>query len=715
MILKRKNSVRSILFFIPVLLLIGYSFALLASDPGSGSSTAALAAAYSSNWEISPVSIEQHVDQKVGRYAGRTFALAFEIDRDQAKLIRFTLKGRPFIRSLELSEPVAYQEGKNAQIEVVLIGQEGSRYTQRVDIGKICLAHSAEMLPHVIGDTILVHHDTFTVEVPEIRGFDGVEIAYYVAGMNQASGSNGTERRSLAVEKLGADRFTPAGSTLSWKDSILAKEGDGAGAGTLATSGAVHWPEDYGDPDIYKVYGNETETDKRINVVLVPDGYTYAEKSVMESHATALVNYFRGKTPYKEHDPFLNYYLVYAYSTQSGTDQCDCNIIKDTAMASRFPNDGYPCGDSGNRCLYYGSGCDTNTSYHIADAELRAPAKDTTFVMVNTPRYGGCGGERAVYSAANSSATEIAVHELAHSLGGLADEYTSYPTCGWYAGEINTSKNSTNGAWPEWIAEIGSPRLGAEYFERCIYRPKDNCDMRSLNQPFCNVCIQRYSLVFFDHWRVKPTAPIESRTPVSPVAAETDKPVLFSVQTRLALGGGVTNSITWKIQGPGYPDPTIVATGVTTYERSFSQEGSYTLWCEVIADTNFIKPTKNGANVDTVSWNITVTMAKPGEVSPPGTVHPLVFADKRTLTWEEASMNGSTTFNLYRGYASLLSSGNYGTCFKSGIATNTETDPNEPPGGICWTYLVTGKNGGGEGTMGEDSTGSTRPNSNPCP
>ena len=72
-------------------------------------------------------------------------------------------------------------------------------------------------------------------------------------------------------------------------------------------------------------------------------------------------------------DPFLNYILIYAYSNESGTDQCDCGIIKDTAMASRFAGTNPQCGHSDNRCLYYGGGCDTNSSGNIALAEMRAP------------------------------------------------------------------------------------------------------------------------------------------------------------------------------------------------------------------------------------------------------------------------------------------------------------------------------------------------------
>jgi len=101
-------------------------------------------------------------------------------------------------------------------------------------------------------------------------------------------------------------------------------------------------------------------------------------------------------------------------------------IIWDTAMSTRFLVSTPICGHSDNRCLYYGGGCDTDTSNHIPQTELRAPAHDETIVMVNTDRYGGCGGERAVYSAANSSATEIAIHEMGHTAFALADEYPYY-------------------------------------------------------------------------------------------------------------------------------------------------------------------------------------------------------------------------------------------------------------------------------------------------
>ncbi|MFN7974120.1 MAG: putative Ig domain-containing protein [Acidobacteriota bacterium] len=536
----------------------------------------------------------------LARYGDRTISVALQVDRERAELVAYTVKDRPFEQALQVAAPRPSGD-RGVQVEVALVGPGGVRLTERRDVAGLCFEHGAGEPAHVEGDRVRVHRESLVVEVPEVAGFDHVEIAYHVTG------SSGLVRISIGVLPLDAAHFTAAGGSSRYEELAFAGglRGDGASA---RTPGTVHWPEEYGDPDLTTIYGNGSEVPKRVNIVIVPDGYTYAEKATMQSHAQAMVNWFRGKTPYAEHDPFLNYILVYAYSTESGTDQCDCAIVKDTAMATRFPDLGYPCGDSNQRCLYYGTGnggtnCDPNTSTaNIAAAELRAPADDFTIIMVNTSRYGGCGGARAVYSAGNGSAVEVAVHELGHTFPNLADEYAYTSGCGTYAGEINTSLDGTNGAWPEWIADVGAPRQGAEYYQSCIYRPEPTCDMQQLNVPFCRICDQRWALEYFGHYRVNPTAPIESQTPASPVNVPINVPTPFSVTTRLPTGAGVTNAITWKIQGPGYPVPTVVATDVTSYTHTFNPAGQYTLTCEVIADTNFVKPAKNGANVDTATW-----------------------------------------------------------------------------------------------------------------
>jgi hypothetical protein len=411
----------------------------------------------------------------------------------------------------------------------------------------------------------------------------------------------------------------------------------------------------------------------------------------------------------------MNYILVYGYSQETGTDQCDCGIIRDTAMGTRFLESVPTCGSSANRCLYYGGGCDTSGATNIAAAELRAPFQDETVVMVNTSRYGGCGGARAVYGAGNGSAVEIAVHEVGHTLGGLDDEYQGNPGCGSSAGGANTSLNAVDGDWPEWIAELGAPRQGARYYDQCIYRPSSSCEMRSLGPEFCAVCNQHWSLVTFGHPNVSATAPLESVSPSMPQqVAVVGGSIPFSITLRLSSGAAITNEIRWSLTTPGSPVPTLVAQDTASHAQEFLEEGTHTLTAEVIADTNFVKPARYGANRDVFSWEIEVTAAfPPSEVSAPGS-DPLLFFSAMRLEWQDAAALGASAYNLYRGELNALGQGNYGSCLLPNIAQNFSFILGAPPPEAAWFYLVTARNSAGEGSLGQDSAGAGRSNGAPC-
>jgi hypothetical protein len=205
-------------------------------------------------------------------------------------------------------------------------------------------------------------------------------------------------------------------------------------------------------------------------------------------------------------------------------------------------------------------------------------------------------------------------------------------------------------------------------------------------------------------------------SPASPTTVDLGFPFEFSVATRLASGGsGATDSITWKRQGPDDPVPVVVATGTGTYQQVFPAPGSYTLTCDVIADTNFIKPQKYGANRDLVSWSVQASAFPiPGEVSPTGSAEPLAFATRDDFTWQVKSASGSSVFNVYRGSVGDLAAGSYGTCLRTHLSGNADADPDTPPLGVAWVYLVTGVTSSGEGTMGSSSAGAARVNAAPC-
>ncbi|MBI1951679.1 MAG: S8 family serine peptidase [Acidobacteria bacterium] len=71
-------------------------------------------------------------------------------------------------------------------------------------------------------------------------------------------------------------------------------------------------------------------------------------------------------------------------------------------------------------------------------------------------------------------------------------------------------------------------------------------------------------------------------------------------------------------------------------------------------------------------------------------------------------------YNVYRGTIPGLSATAYGSCFLQGLPAPDFSDPENPPDGQAFSYLVTGVHAGLEGILGTDSEGRIRPNNSPC-
>jgi len=118
------------------------------------------------------------------------------------------------------------------------------------------------------------------------------------------------------------------------------------------------------------------------------------------------------------------------------------------------------------------------------------------------------------------------------------------------------------------------------------------------------------------------------------------------------------------------------------------------------------------------AYAVTRPDLKPPEVSAPGSSTPLsATGGAPTLIAWGAS---APLYNLYRSLLSVLrSTGVYtptGACLASALAQPNYSEPDAPPVGDGFYYLVSGENAAGmEGTLGFNSAGAERPNTNPCP
>jgi len=250
------------------------------------------------------------------------------------------------------------------------------------------------------------------------------------------------------------------------------------------------------------------DADKRINLVILSDGYQESELAQFTTDANGFMNAFLGETPYQEYKNYFNVIAINVPSNESGANH------PGTAIDVSEPQ--HPVAEVDN---YFGSSFDSFGIHRLLVAENTSavysvladnfPLYDQVIVIVNSPFYGGSGGQIAVTST-EQSANEIAIHEIGHSFTSLKDEY--------YAGDIYAAEginmtqetNANEVRWVNWMDDNG---IGI--YQHCCggnsanwYRPHEQCKMRYLGFPFCSVCVE--GTIEEIHDRV---SPIDSYSP----------------------------------------------------------------------------------------------------------------------------------------------------------------------------------------------------------
>ncbi|MFI6908211.1 M64 family metallopeptidase [Nonomuraea sp. NPDC050394] len=225
---------------------------------------------------------------------------------------------------------------------------------------------------------------------------------------------------------------------------------------------------------------------QRYDLVFVGDGYTSSQLGAFRAHVAEKWAFLRTVEPFRTYGNSFNVWMVDVVSPQSGVDNDPApGVSRDTALGM-----GFWCANIEHLLC-------VNESAARAYA-ANAPQADQIIALGNSTKYGGAGGGVATASSGNAGSSWIAVHELGHSMAGLADEY-DYPN-GRYAGgepyETNVSiyPAATQRSYRlKWYRYLGQPTPdggvigtyeGARYHRYGLYRPSENSLMRSLGRPF---------------------------------------------------------------------------------------------------------------------------------------------------------------------------------------------------------------------------------------
>ena len=261
------------------------------------------------------------------------------------------------------------------------------------------------------------------------------------------------------------------------------------GGPVLVRSGKGGGVSNFGSFNVETIQDNGP-TSNRLDLVLVCDGYQQSEIGAFAPRATAALEELFDYEPFTSYRIFFNAHRVDVISTDSGVDNDPTEgIARNTALDMAFW-----CGGT-ERLLCV-------NVQKAWDAAMNAPDVDQIFAVANSTKYGGAGypgNDIGTFSSNNASSLQVAIHELGHSLGNLADEYSYGGRSTWPGGEPSAANVSTNTSaqmeslktkWHLWLgfnqSGLGehSTFEGANYSEFGIYRPTANSMMRELNQPF---------------------------------------------------------------------------------------------------------------------------------------------------------------------------------------------------------------------------------------
>jgi hypothetical protein len=150
----------------------------------------------------------------------------------------------------------------------------------------------------------------------------------------------------------------------------------------------------------------------KLDLLLLGDGYTAAERGKFERDARRLIDAFFRTSPFRERRRDINVWGLVPAAPQSGISRPSQGIHRRTPIGTT-----YDAFDSERYVLTF-----DNRAFR--DVASNAPY-DVVEILANTATYGG-GGIYGLYStvAADSAwAAYLFLHEFGHHIAGLADEY----------------------------------------------------------------------------------------------------------------------------------------------------------------------------------------------------------------------------------------------------------------------------------------------------
>lgn len=223
-----------------------------------------------------------------------------------------------------------------------------------------------------------------------------------------------------------------------------------------------------------------------IDVVIVAEGYTAAERELFIKDAEATVEAILAARPFGDYADRFNFRALPLESAASGVSIPGRGMWIDTPLHSHFDT-------------FYSDRYLTTLKIKDLHDALAGVPYEHIIILANTDHYGGGGifNSYTLTAAHHPEFKPVVVHEFGHSFGGLADEYyyddqysdTYFPDCEPWEPNITTKADFAS-KWQDMV-EQGKAGLyeGGGYKSKGVWRGARDCRMKTNRAPgFCPVC-----------------------------------------------------------------------------------------------------------------------------------------------------------------------------------------------------------------------------------
>ncbi|MEL0652791.1 M64 family metallopeptidase [Algibacter sp. TI.3.09] len=357
-----------------------------------------------------------------------------------------------------------------------------------------------------------------------------------------------------------------------------------------------------------EIIKNSGDNSKRINLVILSEGYQVSEFAKFKTDAVNYTNNMFNESPFKEYSNYFNVHIIYVPSNESGADhpgesfdpeETPDALLSPITSADTYFNATYDSYGAHRRLFYEADGNYANQTEVKINSVLadNFPTYDQTLILVNSDEYGASGGEFPM-SYTGLWGPKTVLHELGHSMFNLKDEY--YPGELFTDEAINMTRESdeTLVKWKNWV---GTNNVGVYQYTcdtgNCAewYKPHQTCIMEDITKSFCPVCTEGIIEKIHDL-----LPPVNSFTPSNDSAISD---ATFPLEFELNLIEPIPNTLEseWTLNNISF---------ATNQDLVNIQEGDLTIGTNILTsvivdNTELLKVDNHETtHVSTVTWTI---------------------------------------------------------------------------------------------------------------